>query len=52
MPAARQNNGRLPRSGTSAVSARRFLVNLKELKEILQLLDEKEIAEFELEEEA
>jgi acetyl-CoA carboxylase biotin carboxyl carrier protein len=37
--------------GDSSASIKENILNLKELKEILQLLDEKEITEFELEEE-
>jgi acetyl-CoA carboxylase biotin carboxyl carrier protein len=36
--------------GDSSASIKENILNLKELKEILQLLDEKEITEFELEE--
>src|SRR5947207_16025857 len=46
----RRNNGLFPSSSRGPTEKERLL-DLKELKEILQILEEKEITEFELEEE-
>ena len=45
----RRNNGLFPSSSRGPTEKERLL-DLKELKEILQILEEKEITEFELEE--